>query len=139
MRIRAKQLLVLLLAFSSLYSTVEHWRSTINFDRGAAAMEAWEARIQPVKEALPIERGVIGFVGEWDVPGVAFSAGDQETEFILTQYTLAPLILVRGTVAEWNVAILSKTAYEKWQATKTGDFEVIPLGHQVYLLRRLNS
>ena len=134
----AKQFLVLLLAFTSLYSTIVHWRSTIDFDRGAKAMAAWEARLQPVREALPVQRGVIGFIGEWDVPGVEFSAGDQETEFILTQYTLAPLILARGAAAEWNLAILSKAAYEKWQETKTENFEVISLGHQVYLFHRLN-
>jgi len=136
MREKLRQLVVVLLVFTSMYSTVLHWRSTVNLDRGANAIAAWEARLQPVREALPVKRGVIGFVADWDVQGIEYNSGDQEVEFMLTQYILAPLILVRGAVADWNVAILSKGAFATWEPSNRGKFEIIPLGHRVYLLRR---
>jgi hypothetical protein len=133
---RIKQFAVVLLALTSLYSTVLHWHSTINLDRGAKAIDAWEARLHSVRETLPVKRGIIGFVGDSNVPGIEYNSGDQETEFILTQYTLAPLILVPGTVADWNLAILGKVAFEKWQQSNQGNFEIISLGHQVYLFHK---
>jgi hypothetical protein len=131
-----KMLAVILLVVTSLYSVALHWHSTIGLERGAEAIDKWESRLQPVREALPLQRGVIGFVGDWDVPGVDYSFADQETEFMLTQYALAPLILVKGPVADWNVAILSRDDLEIWMISNGEHFEVIPFKHNIYLLHR---
>lgn len=55
----------------------------------------WEKRLSALREDLP-DRGVIGYVSEQDYPGVPFNIVDQDEEFVLTQYSLAPLILDRG-------------------------------------------
>ncbi len=60
------------------------------------AATGWEKRLSALKDALP-ERGVIGYVSEQDYPGVPFNIVDQDEEFVLTQYSLAPLILDRGS------------------------------------------
>lgn len=136
MQEKARKLIVIFLVCTSLYATFLHWRSTIDLDRGAEALDQWEAQFQPVREALPVKRGVIGFVDDSDVPGIEYDPGDQETEFILTQYALAPLILVKGAVADWNVAILSREAVRLWKETNKGEFDVIHIKNNIYLLYR---
>ena len=136
MQIKIQKLAVILLVLTSLYSIVLHWCSTIGIDKGSEALDTWEDHLQPVRDALPIKRGVIGFVGEWDVPGIESAFMDQESEYLLTQYALAPLILVRGAVAEWNIAILNRGAFAIWEQSNQGKFEVIPFKHNIYLLHR---
>lgn len=128
---------IVLLVLASLFSVFQYWLSTRGLDLGGAAIEAWTERLEPVKTALPIQRGVIGYVGEWDVPGTSYSYWDQESEFMLAQYTLAPLILERGAVEEWNVAVLSRASFGIWQKANAGEFEITPLKHNMYLLHRL--
>ena len=45
---------------------------------------------------------MIGYISDSDVPGAAYDAANDEGEYILTQYALAPIIIVRGTDQEWN-------------------------------------
>lgn len=130
---------VILLVIASLYSLARYWDSTIDLEMGAQALAAWEARLEPARRALPIQRGVIGYVGEWDVPGVEYNFWDQEGEYLLAQYTLAPFILVKGAQAEWNVAVLSNRAFEIWEQSNQGKFDIIRLKHNVYLLHRIET
>jgi hypothetical protein len=78
-------------------------------------------------------------VGEWDVPGIEYSYWDQESEYLLAQYALAPLILVKGPAAEWNVAVLSPQAFEAWSELNPGLFEVQHIRQNVYLLHKLKD
>jgi hypothetical protein len=139
MRPNLQNITVLLLVIASAVSALQHVQSTKDIERGAEALETWEERLAPVRTALPIQRGVIGYVSDWDVPGAAYHVWDQESEYLLAQYALAPLIVVKGPVAEWNVAVLEPGAIEIWQATYPGEYEVIRLKHNVYLLHKLNS
>lgn len=129
--------LVIALAIASLASTIHFWYSTRNLDKGSEAIERWEFILAPVKNRLP-PRGVIGYVGEWDLNGSEdeFDDWDQMAEYLLTQYVLAPLIVKRGAVAEWNVAVLSPASIQTWAQAQEGKFQIIPLKHNVYLLRR---
>ena len=68
-------------------------------------------RFAPVRGALPFVRGVIGYISDSDVPGADFNAANDEGEYILTQYALAPIVLVRGTDQEWNLANLSRESF----------------------------
>ena len=58
-------------------------------------ISVWEQRLSRLKDNLPPD-GIIGYVSDWDIPGEE-SSSDLETEYRLTQYTLAPLVLTRGT------------------------------------------
>jgi hypothetical protein len=57
---------------------------------------AWDKRLRKIRTMLP-EYGVIGYVADWDIPGSVFGSSDQEVEFLLAQYTVAPVVLERGT------------------------------------------
>jgi hypothetical protein len=91
------------------------------------------------KKALPIKRGVIGYVSEQDVPGAKYEYWDTETEFLLTQYAMAPLILKKGPVAEWNVAVLNYKDLATWQKTYPDLYEIITIKGKVRIFHRLNN
>jgi hypothetical protein len=55
----------------------------------------WERRIKPLKADLP-KNGEIGYLSDWDLPGWDGSQSDMDNEYRLTQYALAPRLLVRG-------------------------------------------
>lgn len=134
-----RKVAVVVLVLASLFSAFRYWRSMIGVDRDAARISAWEARMAEARDDLPIERGVVGYVGEWDVPGFNYAYWDQEGEYMLAQYALAPLILKRGPVAEWNVAVLSQEALAAWQAAHGDEFEILPVERNVYILHRLDG
>jgi hypothetical protein len=83
----------------SIYSSIFTLRAT---SKDVAEMKedemvtAWEKRLRKMRLILP-DHGVIGYLADWDISNNKYGARDQEVEFILAQYTLAPLVLERGT------------------------------------------
>lgn len=139
LRTRFTQILFFLLIALSLYSSARYFRWTftagkIDFDHVAA----WEARFEPVKQALPLQRGTLGYIADWDVPGADFDPSDQDAEYILTQYAFSPFILERGADHEWIVGSLSPSAYEKWVKVRAGQYEDFKFKGSVYLFHRLD-
>jgi hypothetical protein len=82
----------------SFYSAILTFRTT---SKEAAEMDgdemvtAWEKRLRKLRLILP-DHGVIGYLADWDIPDYQYGDKDQEVEFILAQYTVAPLVLERG-------------------------------------------
>ena len=97
----------------------------------------WELRFDAVKKILPFKRGVIGYITNSDVPGAVYNANNEQGEYTLTQYTMAPIILVRGDNEEWTLANLSGKAFQTWSQSNQNTFRVIPLRDNLYLLQRL--
>ena len=56
----------------------------------------WGERLAPLIPYLP-DTGELGYISERNIPGVGFSATDLGEEFAMSQYVLAPRILVEGT------------------------------------------
>ena len=96
----------------------------------------WEQRFEAVKARLPFQRGFVGYISDSDVSGASFDPANDEGEYVLTQYAMAPVILIRGTAQEWNIANLSSEAYQIWSARSSGLFEITPLRNGLYLLHR---
>ena len=96
----------------------------------------WELRFEAVRKTLPFKRGVIGYITNSDVPGAIYNADNEQGEYTLTQYTMAPIILVRGDNEEWTLANLSGKAFQIWSQTNQGRYRVIPLKDNLYLLQR---
>ncbi len=63
---------------------------------GDDMVTAWDKRLRKIRNILP-EYGTIGYVADWDIPGYKYGSSDQEVEFLLAQYTVAPVVLERGT------------------------------------------
>lgn len=89
--------LVLLTAFC-LYSAVNGYQTAslaAGDVKGDDMVTAWDKRLRKIRPLLP-EYGVIGYLADWDIPGGTFGSSDQEVEFLLAQYTVAPVVLERG-------------------------------------------
>lgn len=56
----------------------------------------WAERLERIKNDLPVI-GVVGYLSEMDYPGLKYDIIDADEEFVMTQYTLTPLILDRGS------------------------------------------
>jgi hypothetical protein len=129
-----------LIAVASVYASIQNLISTRELGSiSEDPVAQWEVRFGPLKEQLPFFRGVVGYISDSDVPGAAFDPANDEGEYILTQYALAPIIIVRGTNQEWNVANLSNEAFARWNAKDRGEFDVLPLKGGLYLLHRIES
>jgi hypothetical protein len=66
----------------------------------------WERRIEPLKDELP-PTGAIGYLSDWDLPDWEGSRSDMDNEYRLTQYALAPRLVLRGSGYTQIVANLS--------------------------------
>lgn len=95
--------------------------------------------MQLVREALPIQRGLVGYISEENVENVEFAYWDIETEFLLTQYALAPLIVKKGLAAEWNVVVLKDDDLETWRQSNPGEYEIIKIKGKFSILHNLGN
>ena len=132
-----RRVFVGLIAAASLYASIQNLISTRELGSiSEDPVAQWEVRFSRLKRQLPFDRGVVGYISDSDVSGAAYDAANDEGEYILTQYALAPVIIVRGTDQKLNVANLSQEALQLWSARNQGEFEILPLGSGLYLLSR---
>jgi hypothetical protein len=132
--------LLVLVVLASLFASIRNLISTRELGSLTDDPVAdWEKRFAPLKAQLPFNRGVVGYISDSNIQGMAFNPADDEGEYVLTQYALAPIIIVRGTAQEWNIANLDKPAYDLWSRTHQGQFEVIPFKNKLYLFHRLGN
>lgn len=127
-----------LVALGSLYASLQNLLATK--DLGSTADDPvadWDVRFTRLKQRLPFQRGVVGYISDASIPGIPFNSANDEGEYILTQYAMAPIIIVKGTDQDWNVANLSLQAFEAWSAANHGRFDVISFKDGVYLLHRM--
>jgi hypothetical protein len=84
----------------SQYQGVRDERARLGSAKDPAS--AWEDRLRLLRDDLPPD-GPIGYISEENIPGLTFSAVDSDEEFALTQYVLAPRVLVRGAVLDYTI------------------------------------
>jgi hypothetical protein len=129
-----------LVALASLFSSIQNLISTKALGSLTDDPVAdWEQRFRPIKERLPFQRGLVGYVSDSNIPGVSYDSANEEGEYVLTQYALAPIIIVKGTDQEWNIGNLSTRGYELWSAANPAGFEVIQFRGGLYLLHRITK
>jgi hypothetical protein len=73
--------------------------------------DIWEKRMEPLREYLP-ERGIIGYLAEDDLPGAPAGAQEDLEELLLTQYFLAPRIIVKGAGYAWVIGNFGKANFD---------------------------
>ena len=72
-------------------------------DNDTIYMSKWEGWVSKLIAPIPFKRGFVGYISNQDIPGAAFNKDNDDGEYVLTQYAVAPLILIRGTKQEWNI------------------------------------
>jgi len=130
-------LICLLVAYSfwSLIRQLSEASKLVNTDGPFFA--EWEKRFDPIKESLPFTHGVIGYAADWDIPGRDYDPADTESEHVLTQYALAPIVVSRDTGHEWILVNMKDSDFDIWFAMQEGKFEVTRYKYDLYLLHRI--
>jgi hypothetical protein len=144
-KVLPQKTLIALLVLISLASSLQILLGTrARWQAQAGAPEPvseWDARLARLRAAIPIQNGTVGYIGDWDLRTMDPDSGpyaDQETEYILTQYSLAPLVLKRGADFEWVVANLTPSAYKTWRASLAGELRAFEFGWNFHLIHRLS-
>jgi hypothetical protein len=134
-----QRIVLIAIAFFSVKTGVNNFMSNININSNDTAVAIWDERLSKLIALIPFERGFIGYVSIEDIPGATFNAADTSGEFVLTQYAVAPFILIRGADQEWNILNLDPENYENWMQTNAGNFKLVEAGGNVYLIRKVDK
>lgn len=103
------------------------------------SVSKWEQRIQPVLKHLPDDVNVIGYIADWDLPGVEYNVIDQENEYTFTQYALAPRAVQPGLEHEWILGNFTNKDFRTWLDQNLSSYEIIEIGFGIYLIHRTSS
>ena len=128
-----KKLAIVLLVLVSVYSSVTYlvnnikaWNPRLITNDG---VYDWDTRLADLRADLPPDVEVVGYVSDWDI-SPDYNYPNNETEYVLTQYTLAPVIVTRDAERAWVIVNLAPKDFESWLATQSTDIKVkkYPLG-----------
>jgi hypothetical protein len=108
-------------------------------DDDTAVVAEWDERITKLITPIPFRHGLVGYISSKDIPGTVFSADNEEGEYILTQYAVAPLILIRGTEQEWNILNVDRDTFNKWTAANADNFELTTSGGGMFLVHKVRK
>ena len=137
-RLILQRMLLVAIVVTSIYFGFQDLRNAIAIGNlNNDPITEWEVRFQPIKNLLPFQRGMVGYITNSDVPGAKYDANNEQGEYTLTQYAMAPIILVRGDNEEWTIADFNNKAYQIWSQSNHGEFRVIPVKDDLFLLQRL--
>jgi hypothetical protein len=103
------------------------------------SVSKWEKRVRPVLEHVPDDVTVLGYVAEWNIPGSEYDIIDQETEYTLTQYALAPRMVQPGLEHEWIIGNFTKPGFRDWLDKNLPPYEIIEIGFGIFLIHRTSQ
>ncbi|HTP00782.1 MAG TPA: hypothetical protein VMJ64_05355 [Anaerolineales bacterium] len=137
---RSFQLLaILLLAGTSILSTLQYWMAVyqtwkVSLTSGDP-VSRWEHRLSRIQ--LPTDiRNEVGYVADWDIDPT-HNPTDQDEEYVLTQYTLAPLIIKRGANYPWIIGNFTLPGADDWLSQNFKDAKIHHYGYGIYLIHKL--
>src|SRR5512143_2877259 len=128
-----KRLALVLFILISVYSSVTYlieniqaWNPVLITNDG---VYDWDTRLSVLRADLPADVKVVGYISDWDITP-DYNYPDNETEYVLTQYTMAPVVVARGDDQEWVIVNLAPKDFETWRTTQPSDIDVTqyPLG-----------
>lgn len=134
-----KKLAIVLFILISFYSSVTYlianiqaWNPRLITNDG---VYDWDTRLSVLRSELPSDVKVVGYISDWDITP-DYNYPNNETEYVLTQYTMAPVVVARGGEHEWVIVNLAPKDFETWRATQPADIQVTkyPLG--LFLVHR---
>jgi hypothetical protein len=136
-RLRVIIAFIIIILFTAV-NGFKFWQSlpkSIKLDGlGRDSIVEWDERLDPLKKDLP-ERGIVGYVSEKDIPGLTYSDTDEESEYIMTQYILAPLIIVRRVNTDLVIGNFGSIDYQEEYTRKLGLVMIKNYGMGIYLFK----
>lgn len=100
------------------------------------SVSKWEKRVRSVLDYVPTDVRVLGYAADWDIPNVEYDIIDQDTEYTLTQYALAPRIVQPGLDHEWIIGNFTSLDFRDWLDKNLPDYEIIEIGFGIYVIHR---
>lgn len=120
-------------------TSIQGFVSTVNMPSHDTSVSKWDEQVSALSESIPFERGFVGYISDNDIPGIEYARENLVGEFILTQYAIAPTILIFGTDQEWNILSLTPPAYKIWSESNADNFEVVKFGGKMYLAHKADK
>ena len=134
-----QRIILIVITLLGIKTSIQGFISTINMPSHDISVSNWDERVSTLTASIPFERGFAGYISDIDIPGISYDRDNLVGEFILTQFAIAPIILIQGTDQEWNILNLTPQAYEKWSGTNANNFEVIKFGGELYLAHKADK
>ena len=128
-----------LISFSLLVTIHNGLLARARFDHSSSTEDAvskWEKRVKPVLKHIPPGVTVLGYVADWDIPNTQYNVIDQDNEYTLTQYALAPRAVQPGFDHEWIIGNFTNKEFQSWLNQKLGNYQMIDIGFGIYLIHR---
>jgi hypothetical protein len=133
-------IVITLIVGLGIKTSVENFSSSLHdTSNNTKVIADWNKQISKIITRIPIKHGLVGYISNEDVLGKTVSTNDAEGEYVLTQYSIAPLVLVRGTNQEWNILNLEPENYKKWMRENEKAFELVKVSGGMYLVHRMNK
>jgi len=120
-------------AYNNFASASAGWDPDQPFDN---AVDEWEKRMRPVRDYIPDDVAQLGYVADWDLPNSVTDPVDQDTEFVLTQYALAPRIVQPGLEHEWIIGNFLDPNFKAWLDRSSPSYEIRSFGYGIYVIHR---
>jgi hypothetical protein len=123
------------------YKTFEDILARPWADPAAQMIPTWEKRIQSIRDFLPPEVTIVGYVEKSMVTAQAdISPAFDSEEFFLMQYSLAPVVLDLGIEQPWIVGNFDNdTDFRPWLDENIGNYEIQNFGYSLYLIHKLEE
>ncbi len=135
-----QKIILAILVLLGLKTGIQGLISTINMPSPDVSVANWDERVSTLKESLPFKRGSVGYISDIDIPGIEYDRQNLVGEFTLTQFAIAPIVLIQGSDdEEWNVLSLTPKAYEAWSAENAAQYEVIKFGGKFFLAHKVTQ
>lgn len=110
-------------------------------DPSSQMIPTWDERIQPLRDFLPSEVVIAGYLEKSMVTGqVDIFADFDGEEFFLMQYSMAPVALDLGIEQSWIVGNFDNdTNFQPWLDENLGNYEIQNFGYSLYLIHKLEE
>lgn len=123
----------LILLFYQIYRSAILWRDTTPSEE---MVIKWESNIQTLRQSLPPYATHVGYLDNsiiLDNPAIF-----EVEEFLLTQYSVSPVIVNRGIAHQWIIGNFDKDSnFEAWLNENVPDYEIQSFGFGLYLIKNL--
>jgi ABC-type transport system involved in Fe-S cluster assembly fused permease/ATPase subunit len=134
-----QKILIITIIGYCVYSSFGYLNTAINIKSFDAANRRFEERIKNMNALLPFKHGIIGYFSDENVESIKYDSDNVEGEYILTQYSISPIILNKGVYHEWNILNMSTEAYEIWSMEHGSKFKLMSSGGGFYLIHRTSQ
>src|SRR5689334_13920838 len=103
------------------------------------SVSKWEKRVKAVLNHVPGNVTEFGYVADWDIPDSGYDLIDQDNEYTLTQYALAPRIVQPGLDHEWIIGNFTNPGFRDWLDKNLSSYRLTAMGFGIYLIHRTSS